>query len=135
MAAYFRLVNAASYTIRTKNKLYSFSGTKAVTVEDLNDIDVLRGKPDTVEECNSKGIPLFGAAPTRKQLATKEALTYVKLPKAKKPVAAPAASPPPPPPPSPAPVAKAPKAEEKVETDESAKASDKKLGKKNRAKK
>ena len=130
MAAYFRLVNAASYTIRTPKKLYTFRGVNPVTVLDPDDVAILRGKPDTVEECDVKGRPLLdNTVPAQSKAFTKEAMSYTKLPKKKKPEAAPAPAPVAPPPP--APVADEKKAEsEEAKADESAKA-----GKKDRAKK
>lgn len=82
MAAYFRLKQASTYTIRTPKKLYTFTGQAPVRVTLPEDVLRLRNKPDVVEECDQKGLPLLDEpAGAGRASFTSKALSYHKLAK------------------------------------------------------
>jgi hypothetical protein len=82
VAAYFRLKQASTYTIRTPKKLYTFTGQAPVRVTLPEDVLRLRNKPDVVEECDQKGLPLLDEpAGAGRASFTSKALSYHKLAK------------------------------------------------------
>lgn len=86
MAAYFRLKQASSYAIRTPKSRYTFADENTVVRVVLNeDIAKLRGKPDVIEECDQKGLPLLDSPSKAKSSATSGTLSYTKLAKKKAP--------------------------------------------------